>query len=127
MALYVPITESHGCSGSIYGDIVSEWRKSPMVAGIAVALFVLIQLAIPISRLGDHDRAERFGWQMFSVSVPAPTLTVVTGSGEEEVVLEDYMARVRSDIDIIALMPPHLCEVVEDSVAVIWDEGSHQC
>lgn len=114
-------------NGSIYGDIVSEWRKSPLVAGIAVALFVLIQLAIPVGRLGDHERAQRFGWQMFSVSVPAPTLTVVTDSGEEKVVLEDYMARVRSDIDILALMPPHLCDVVAGARKVTWDGGSHQC
>jgi hypothetical protein len=127
LAQYVPITESHGRSGSIYGDIVSEWRKSPLVAGIAVALFVLIQLATPISRFGDHERAQRLGWQMFSVSVPDPTLTVVTDSGEEKIMLEDYMARVRSDIDIIALMPPHLCKVVEDAAAVNWDGGFYQC
>jgi hypothetical protein len=106
---------------------MSAWRRSPLVAVVVLVLFLLIQAAVPISRLGDHERADRFGWQMFSVHTEAPRFVVVTNHGTTEISLGDYMARVRGDIDIVDAMPPHLCEIVDGAVRVTWQTGSFEC
>jgi hypothetical protein len=37
------------------------------------------------------------------------------------------MAGARGDVDIVALLPPHLCNVVSGAVRVTWDSGEHEC
>lgn len=106
---------------------MSSWRRSGFVAAATTAVFLVVQLAIPITRLAQTDRAERFGWQMFSVARSAPKFVVETDTGDREIVLEEYMARVRADIEITGLLPSHLCEVLPGAVVVSWDGTSHQC
>jgi hypothetical protein len=105
---------------------MSDWRTSRLAAGIVIAVFVLVQLALPISRLGREDAA-RFGWQMYSVARPSPQFVVSTSAGDVDIRLHDYMARVRADIDIVGLLPPHLCEVVSGAQTVTWEEREHRC
>lgn len=105
---------------------MTGWRRSPRVAVGVIAAFAIVQLAIPISRFGSPDTV-RFGWQMFSTYEPDPGFIVETDTGSTEVDLEEYMARVRSDIDITSLMPAHLCSVVPGAEEVTWNGGSLEC
>lgn len=86
-----------------------------------------VQLAIPISRLGEVEKGTRFGWHMFSGARGVPEFVVETGDGEEAVALDDYMANVRVDVDITSWLPAHLCRVVPEAVRVSWGETTHRC
>lgn len=109
-----------------YRRVVRNWRRSPPIAVAVVALILIVQLAIPISRLGD-ETARRFGWQMFSSSVAVPKFSVATAEGEFEVELSRYMARIRADIDIVTLIPPHLCATVPGAQRVTWADSEYTC
>jgi hypothetical protein len=106
---------------------MTGWRQSRAVALVVIAVFLTVQFVIPIARFGNHEVTQRFGWQMFAGFVPAPEIVVVTSQGEEPIALDEYMAWPRSDIDIIAYLPAHLCEVVPDARTVVWRNGSRQC
>jgi len=123
----VPITRVYETRQTVYGVAVSSWRRSKVVALAAIGVFLAVQLAIPMARYGEVDRAQRFGWQMFSIGEQAPRFVVETSTGNREIDLDDYLARVRGDIDIIGLMPAHLCEVIPGAITVTWQDGSHPC
>lgn len=106
--------------------MMAGWRRASATAVLVVALFLIVQLAVPISRFGD-DSTRRFGWQMFSLVRPSPQFVVTTSTGEVEIDLSEYMARVRDDVDVVALLPPHLCLVIRGAENVTWEDGSHQC
>lgn len=120
---YIP----RDASNKVYGALVSEWRKSPIVAGIVIGGFVIVQLAIPISRFGDDADLRRFSWQMFSSSVRAPEFVVHAGNDELEIDLEGYMARVRADVEIETIIPDHLCKTIPGAEFVTWDDMRHEC
>lgn len=105
---------------------MTDWRKSPLAAGLIIAMFVVIQLVIPISRLTD-DSPRRFGWQMFSVARGAPTFVAETNSGDVEIDLDDFVARARGDIDLEEVLPTHLCRVIPDADSIAWESEQHQC
>ena len=94
---------------------------------IVIAVFLTVQLTLPIGRLGPHESARRFGWQMFSVAREDPTFVVATDSGQSVIDLNDYMAGARGDVDIVGFLPPHLCSVVPGAVRVTWDSGEYRC
>ena len=123
----MPITRAYETPHTVYGVAVSSWRRSRVVAVATIGIFLAVQLAIPISRYGEVGRAQRFGWQMFSIGEQAPRFVVETNAGEREIDLGDYMARVRGDIDIVGLMPAHLCGAVSGAVRVTWQDGVHRC
>ena len=125
MPQYVPITRTDAGADAIYGDSVRDWRKSRNAAVIGVTVFLILQLAIPISRIGDDAR--RFGWQMFSTAQRAPQFVVITESGEIDIENGDYLAKSRADLDLETLLPPHLCSVVPDAISIRWDEGEFEC
>jgi hypothetical protein len=106
---------------------MTGWRQSRAVALVVIAVFLTVQLIIPIGRYGNFEVTQRFGWQMFAGFVPAPQITVVTSDGEHPVVLDDYMAWPRADIDIVRYLPAHLCEIVPDVQSVRWETGSLEC
>ena len=106
---------------------MSSWRRSHFIAWTAVLLFLVIQLWVPASRLGDHDRAPRFGWQMFSTYRESPQFVVETPTQQREISLEDYVAGVRGEIDLEGLLPPHLCNVFPDAIEVTWESGEFTC
>ena len=103
------------------------WRIKGSVAAVALAVFFVIQLSIPITRFGNHEVTQRFAWQMFAGFVPAPQFVVLTPDGDRDVALDDFMAWPRADIDIVAYLPAHLCDVVHDALAVTWETGSLTC
>lgn len=106
---------------------VRSWRRSGAAALVVTILFIALQIAIPVSRIGVHESARRFGWQMFSTAREAPAFMVVTGEGETPVELGDYMAGPRGDVDIVGLLPPHLCNVVPGALWVTWETGEFEC
>ena len=110
-----------------YGAEVNDWRQSRSIAGFAVVLFLLVQVGIPLTRLGEGDRTLRFGWQMFTAAEEAPEFVVVTPDDQIEIELLDYLARARADIDIVGSMPAHLCTVFPEAVLVTWQSGEFTC
>lgn len=106
---------------------VRWWRTSGVVALLVILVFVGVQLAVPLSRIGVHESGRRFGWQMFSTARETPAFVVVTETGELDIGLGDYMAGPRGDIDIVGLLPPHLCGVIPGANRVTWESGEYEC
>lgn len=91
-----------------------------------IAIFLVIQLAIPISRFAD-ETPRRFGWQMFTVTRQAPDFVVHTSTHDIEIDLDDFVARARGDIDLANILPAHLCNVIPDAESITWEDGHHRC
>ena len=107
---------------------MSSWRKSAPLAVLVAGTLLFVQLAMPISRLIDGEEASRFGWQMFSGSRAFPELVVETDDGEEVAIdLSEYLIRQRVEIDVAAVVPPHLCAEIPGATAVRWDGGEYEC
>ena len=106
---------------------MSEWRKSPAVALVIMTLFLILQLGVPLTRIGEHEMAQRFGWQMFSVLSQEIEFTVHTADSSETIDLDDIMARVRADLPLEEEVPPHLCKTTPEAVRVTWEGGEFQC
>lgn len=106
---------------------MSEWRKSPAVALVIMTLFLILQLGVPLTRIGEHRMAQRFGWQMFSVSSQEVEFTVHTADTGEAIELDAIVARIRADLPLEEKVPPHLCEITPEAVRVTWDDGEHRC
>lgn len=104
-----------------------DWRRSPRFAVWFISLFFLVQLAVPVTRLGGIQSAERFGWQMFSSYQPRIDFTVHTEEGSTIVDLEDVTAGLRADLDLETLIPPFVCERIPGAVRVTWDDQSYRC
>jgi hypothetical protein len=105
---------------------MKNWRESRVAATLFIAVFVAIQLTVPISRLSEEG-PRRFGWQMFSVARGAPTFVAHTDSGDIEIELADFVARARGDIDLEEVLPSHLCSVLADANSVSWENGQLEC
>ena len=105
---------------------VNGWRSSRLASLLVIAVFLAIQVSVPISRL-IHDTPQRFGWQMYSSGRPATEFTVTTSDGVISVNKRDFLAAARAEIAYEELLPPHLCVVIADAVAVEWEEGEYQC
>lgn len=106
---------------------MSDWRKSPVVAVAAMSLFLVLQLAIPISRLEDETQAQRFAWQMFSRFHPEVEFTVNTEADSYFVDLDQVMARQRADLSLGNSIPAHLCDLDANAVSIVWESESYQC
>lgn len=107
--------------------MMREWRASPVVAAVVLTLFLIVQLAIPISRLGKEDEARRMGWQMFSVAGESIEFVVHTPGTSQGIALDEVLAKVRGDLDLAHLIPPHLCATVNDAFKVSWNDSVYQC
>jgi hypothetical protein len=102
------------------------WRRSRIVAALAIVLFAAIQIAIPTSRLVS-DSSGRFGWQMYSTASPVPQMVVTTEEGRIEVDVRDYLAGPRNEIDLVRHLPTHLCSVIDGAQRVEWEGDAHTC
>ena len=80
--------------------------------------FVAIQLAVPVRQL-MAPRLARWGWQMYSVAHPQPVFLSVSASGAETPLdLIEYLASARPDLDLAAMLPPHVCRLRPELAAV---------
>jgi len=106
---------------------MTSWRRSTPVAIALITMFLVIQLAIPISKLGKSDGDQRFGWQMFSTAGTPADFAVHTDSGSEEVNLNVLTAQLRADMPLTELVPPFLCDTVPGAIEVTWQSGGYSC
>ena len=108
---------------------MSGWRWNRRTATVIVACVLAIQIATPLSVLifGPDDYPGRFGWQMYATSPQANKYTVHTDAGAEDVTASQFMAVPRADLPLEALLPPHLCQVIDGAIRVTWEEGEHEC
>lgn len=88
---------------------------------VVVAAFLLVQIAVPVVSLFG-PRPARFAWQMYSGSRAMATLSVVYDDGRvEPVSWDDYLIHPRLDMDLLTLLPPRICSLVEGATAVRID------
>lgn len=92
-----------------------------------IVTFLVVQLAIPISRLFPLETPHRWAWQMFSRTPHSVQFVIHTPTDTTDVVLRQHMAQVRGDIDLTGLMPAHLCLVYDEAIRVTWDSGELEC
>lgn len=111
----------------IYGESMSNWRANGKTALVVVVVFLLVQLAVPISRLHPRETPHRWAWQMFSRSPHSVQFIVHTPTGSTEVDVSQYMSVVRGDIDLTTAMPMHLCSVHDDAVRITWETEELEC
>lgn len=95
------------------------------------AVFVAIQVLVPLSRLPGPE-VRPFGWQMFS-AVSDYRLQVEYRDGSTETLEPaDYLARHRPEVDYRAL-PEFLCSRIPDAVQIrttsrlAGTDESHRC
>ncbi len=99
------------------GLVVMNWKVPELARVFVFVLIMASMIALPLVQLSAG--ADRFGWRMFSQVKPLPEFTVVDSSGDETLVdAAVYTANLRGDIDFGVALPPHLCSVIPDAVAV---------
>lgn len=86
--------------------------------------FLLVQLVVPLYQL-TQPRPARFGWQMYSaisLDLMVEPFHIEDAAGElHPVAFATHLARARPEIDYRTLLPPYLCHVRADAVAVVRD------
>ena len=106
---------------------MSGWRWNPRIAAVCLALFLVVQLTIPLSRMiGGDDDSQRFGWQMFTAA-SFFDFEVVTPSGVIQIDPDDVLAKPRGDMHLDDLLPPYLCAIYPEAIRVTWSEGELEC
>ncbi len=94
-----------------------NWKVSELARAVVFVLILASMIVMPLVQLSAG--ADRFGWRMFSQVKPLPQFTVVDSSGGELLIdPTGYTANLRGDIDYGKALPPHLCSVIPDAVAV---------
>jgi hypothetical protein len=87
---------------------------------IGVALFLAVQILVPIIQLGK-TRPAHFGWQMFSDWRPIPTYWIVLADGStREIDLHEHIAVRRLDADYHSVFPDYLLRTYSEALAVRW-------
>ena len=108
-------------------EVRRGWRWNRRTAVAALTLFLVVQTAIPTVHLVQpHDRAQRYAWQMFAFATSG-VYVAVTEDGEEAVDLEEILARPRADMDLAAVVPPHVCATRPEVIRVTWEGGQYEC
>jgi hypothetical protein len=71
--------------------------------------FLVVQVAVPSWRL-TQPRPARFGWQMYAGAPRASAFAAVGRDGTvTPVALEEYVVRLRDDLDLLRYLPPAIC------------------
>jgi hypothetical protein len=95
------------------------WTTKSVAAMMFFALYLLVQIGVPLARL-RAPRPARFGWQMFSaVNQQRARFTLVMRDGTKQPVnLSQYVALSRGELELEKALPPHLCRVVSKLASV---------
>ena len=95
-----------------------SWTRNSVLVAIFFACFLGIQIFLPIVRL-TATRPARFGWQMWSAR-RRPTLffVVMTDGTTRPADLSRYIGWSRGELKLTERLPPHLCRVIPDLLAV---------
>lgn len=90
--------------------------------GIRLGVFLsilAIQVAMPVVQL-TADRPARFGWHMFAGVRPGLEFEVRHADGRvEAVTLEEYVLKLRQEVDLAAHLPAHLCRAIPSAEAIV--------
>lgn len=102
------------------------WTSRHLVAAVFCIAFLTLQIAVPIIRL-TSPRPARFGWHMWTARPQAPQFSIVMNDGSVRPAdVSVYLASSRGEMDAGSVLPPHLCRVIPDIVAVeIRPRGSN--
>lgn len=104
-----------GLRGAMSAGETFRYRlRLALVSALLVAMVV-----IPIVQLNGRHPA-RFAWQMFSKQEPLPDYTAVLSTGERlDIDVWEYLGSIRSDIDIDAVLPLHLCTQIDGARSIV--------
>ncbi len=76
-----------------------------------IAVFVGIQVLLPVVQLLTVPAPARFGWQMYSSSTAVPDVLIELRDGSTRAVQPaDFLTSVRPDIPIADILTPQLCQ-----------------
>lgn len=104
---------------------IASWTAREALAAIFFCSYLLLQIVLPTLQLIEPG-PRRFAWQMFSrVGHARPEFYLLSGSSERQVDLARHVVRLRAEIDLSRVLPPHLCEVYPrvDSVRIVNPTG----
>ena len=83
-----------------------------------VILYLSIQCAVPLWQL-QAPRPGRFGWQMYSALNLPRQYDIVRADGRRKPVdLQRYVAHLRAESDLAAVLPPIICAREAEAVEV---------
>jgi hypothetical protein len=109
-------------------------RRRMLAAAVFFAAFLAIQIAVPLVQLAWSPRPARFGWQMYSVVSATPHFELIMRDGAAKPLdITAYVTSLRGDVPLARFLPPHLCMLFPDAIAVYYqmDDGSqvgaYQC
>jgi hypothetical protein len=87
-----------------------SWDRRTLAAAALVALFVVVQFAVPAAALFGH-RPARGGWQMYSAFPDVPSVWLIDAAGHEtQVDATQFFAQLRAEIDFAAALRAGVCD-----------------
>jgi hypothetical protein len=99
-------------------------RATEVAAALFFVAFLAVQLAVPLIQLVSAPRPARFSWQMYSVVSDAPRFDLVMRDGTSQpVALELYVTSLRADVPLVRYLPPHLCRLFPQAMAVRYQQN----
>lgn len=94
------------------------WTWKSLLAGVFFITFLALQIAVPLVQLAS-PRPARFGWHMWTARKESPQFLVVLHDGTTRPAdLSAHVGLSRGEMDLSDALPPHLCRVVLEIVAV---------
>jgi len=109
-------------------------RRRMLAAAVFFVVFLAIQIAVPLVQLVWSPRPARFGWQMYSVVSAAPRFELIMRDGVAKPLdITPYVTSLRGDVPLSRFLPPHLCMLFPDAVAIHYQMndgsqvGTYQC
>lgn len=85
---------------------------------VVFSAIVAFQLGMPLVQLWA-PRPARWGWQMYATLPIPPTFSVVLHNGTVQPVdSAAYVTLMRTEVDLAIVLPPHICRVTLEAVAV---------
>jgi hypothetical protein len=94
------------------------WTSKSIAAAAFFVLFLAFQIAMPLVKL-SAPRPARFGWHMFTAIPKRTQFTLLMRDGTRRPVdLTLYVGLSRGEVNMRQELPPHLCRVVPDAIAV---------
>ena len=108
--------------------------QSTIIAACFFIVFLAMQIVIPLFQLAWSPRPARFGWQMYSVVSAAPHFELIMrDQATKPLDITPYVTSLRGDVPLVRFLPPHLCTLFPEAVAVRYQTddglqaGTYQC
>jgi hypothetical protein len=96
----------------------TSWTRPDVVRAVALAVYLLLQVGIPLRSYLSDEGSARYSWRMYSSLLAQPPYLVEFHDGTRDTVpLSKYAINARVDINWPDRYPAHLCAVVPGAVA----------